>query len=243
VTIALTEAELALETGVRQRGDVVRARSSFERARALAEEGDDAQTLVFALSGLARVLAEEDVAAARQTAAEAVARASSLERAGALCAAAEVELRAADGPAAQRRARPAEDQARAAGDRAALAESLELQGAAHVHADAGQYSGAFQGTFILIWRQSGSGLSGHITISAPPNTLSIHGTVKNGAICSADEVSQRVDELLAILAAIPEAMLPGGIDHSQDGLVARINQLDSVEDAPGHAPGADARGP
>jgi DNA-binding SARP family transcriptional activator len=109
---------------------MVRARSSFERARALAAQGDDAHTLVIALSGLARVLAEEDLAAARKAAADGVAMASSLERAAALCAAAEVELRARDGMAAEMFAKQAEAQARATGDRAALAESLELQGAA-----------------------------------------------------------------------------------------------------------------
>jgi DNA-binding SARP family transcriptional activator len=118
-----------------QRGDMVRARSSFERARALAEEGDDAHTLVFALCGLARVLAEEDIAMARKAAADGLARASGLEHAAALCAAAEVELRARDGVAAEEFAKQAEAQARATGDRAALAESLELQGAARVPGD------------------------------------------------------------------------------------------------------------
>jgi DNA-binding SARP family transcriptional activator len=118
-----------------QRGDMVRARSSFERARALAEEGDDAHTLVFALCGLARVLAEEDIAMARKAAADGLARASGLERAAALCAAAEVELRARDGVAAEGFAKQAEAQARATGERAALAESLELQGAARVPGD------------------------------------------------------------------------------------------------------------
>ncbi|MGI9009504.1 MAG: BTAD domain-containing putative transcriptional regulator, partial [Streptosporangiaceae bacterium] len=116
----------------RQRGDLVRARGSFERSRALAAESDDAHTLVFALAGLARVLAGEAVAEARSTAAEAMARSSGLERATALCAAAEVELRAGDDAAAARLARQAEAQARATGDRAAVAESLELQGAALV---------------------------------------------------------------------------------------------------------------
>jgi ATP/maltotriose-dependent transcriptional regulator MalT/DNA-binding SARP family transcriptional activator len=119
----------------RQRGDMVRARSSFERARALAEEGEDAHTLVHALCGLARVLGEEDLGAARTAAADGVARASSLERPAALCAAAEVELRARDGAAAEKFARQAEAQARGTGDRAALAESLELQGAARVPGD------------------------------------------------------------------------------------------------------------
>jgi ATP/maltotriose-dependent transcriptional regulator MalT/DNA-binding SARP family transcriptional activator len=120
----------------RLRGDLVRARGAFERARALAAEADDVHTLVAAQAGLARVLAEEDISAARAVAADAVAQASSLERAIALCAAAEVELRARDSTAAGRLARQAEGEARATGDRAALAEALELQGAAD--ADGGQ---------------------------------------------------------------------------------------------------------
>lgn len=46
----------------------------------------------------------------------------------------------------------------------------------------GQYSGAYQGTFTLRWRQSGSGLSGHIRLSDPSETLSLHGRVSGGAI-------------------------------------------------------------
>ncbi len=134
-----------------QRGDLVRARSSFERARALADEGDDAHTLVFALCGLARVLAEEDLAMARKTAADGLARASGLERAAALCAAAEVELRARDGAAAEEFAQQAEAQARATGDRAALAESLELQGAARVPGHEGRLRSA-----IDLWDDVGN---------------------------------------------------------------------------------------
>lgn len=119
----------------RQRGDMVRARGCLEQARSLAEEGDDAHTLVFALAELARVLAEEDLAAARQAAADGLARATSLQRGIALCAAAEVELRAADSAAAEKFARQAQAQARASGDRAVLAESLELRGAASVPGD------------------------------------------------------------------------------------------------------------
>ncbi len=119
----------------RQRGDMVRARGCLEQARSLAEEGDDAHTVVFALAGLARVLATDDLAAARQAAADGLAKASSLERGVALCAAAEVELRARDTAAAERFARQAEAEARASRDRAALAESLELRGAARVPGD------------------------------------------------------------------------------------------------------------
>lgn len=47
----------------------------------------------------------------------------------------------------------------------------------------GRYSGAYQGTFVLRWHQSGSRLSGRITLSAPSRgTLPIHGKVTGGAI-------------------------------------------------------------
>jgi hypothetical protein len=46
----------------------------------------------------------------------------------------------------------------------------------------GQYSGAYQGTFHLSWQQSGSNLGGTITLSAPPHTLGLHGTVNGNAI-------------------------------------------------------------
>lgn len=135
----------------RQRADMVRARSSFERARAAAEESDDVHVLVPALCGLARVLAEDDLAAARQVAADGMARASSLERAAALCTAAEIELRAGNCVAAESFARQAEAQARATGDRAALAESLELQGAARVPEDQSRIRSA-----IDLWEDVGN---------------------------------------------------------------------------------------
>ena len=39
------------------------------------------------------------------------------------------------------------------------------------------YSGAYQGTFILNWKQSGSSLSGKIKLSSPGVTLGIRGKV------------------------------------------------------------------
>jgi hypothetical protein len=47
---------------------------------------------------------------------------------------------------------------------------------------AGQYGGAFQGTFKLNWQQSGSSLTGRIKISDPATTVPIHGTVNGSAI-------------------------------------------------------------
>jgi DNA-binding SARP family transcriptional activator len=83
--------------------------------------------------------------------ADALARATSLERAATLCAAAEVELRARDTLAADVLARQAETHARATGDRAALAESLELQGAATGEAGAGRLRSA-----IDLWDDVGN---------------------------------------------------------------------------------------
>jgi DNA-binding SARP family transcriptional activator len=134
-----------------ERGDMVRARTAYERARGLAEEGNIAHTLSRALGGLARVLADDDIAAARKAAADAVAIASSLERAAALCAAAEVELRARDTAAGEMLARQAETEARATGDRAALAESLELQGAADGRAARERLSSA-----VALWEDIGN---------------------------------------------------------------------------------------
>jgi hypothetical protein len=46
----------------------------------------------------------------------------------------------------------------------------------------GQYSGAFSGTFKLRWTQSGSSLSGSITLSSPSGTYSIKGSVHGSKI-------------------------------------------------------------
>ncbi len=46
----------------------------------------------------------------------------------------------------------------------------------------GQYSGAFVGTFKLSWQQTGSSLNGTITLSDPPQTLSLNGTVSGSKI-------------------------------------------------------------
>jgi hypothetical protein len=47
----------------------------------------------------------------------------------------------------------------------------------------GQYSGAYQGHFVLRWHQSGSRLIGTITLSAPSRgTVPIHGTVQGSTI-------------------------------------------------------------
>jgi hypothetical protein len=46
----------------------------------------------------------------------------------------------------------------------------------------GKYSGAYSGTFKLDWTQSGSSLSGKITLTDPPETTGITGSVNGSAI-------------------------------------------------------------
>jgi len=46
----------------------------------------------------------------------------------------------------------------------------------------GQYGGTYSGTFVLKWQQSGSNLSGTISLSAPAGTLNIHGTLSGSSI-------------------------------------------------------------
>src|ERR1700736_3900480 len=57
------------------------------------------------------------------------------------------------------------------------------------------------------------------------------GCVTKGPFRSADDVSQRIGEVLAVVAAIPASVLPGHVDHSADDLVGRISQVSSMEDA------------
>ena len=60
---------------------------------------------------------------------------------------------------------------------AAAATSSGLSGTWH-----GQYGGAYTGTFVLHWHQSGSHLSGRIHISNPSRALPIHGTLSGSSI-------------------------------------------------------------
>lgn len=46
----------------------------------------------------------------------------------------------------------------------------------------GSYSGAVSGHFTIHWKQRGSLLHGHITLSRPSGTYGISGTVKKGKI-------------------------------------------------------------
>jgi len=46
----------------------------------------------------------------------------------------------------------------------------------------GTYSGGYSGTFTLIWKQTGSRLTGTITLSSPRGTFSVGGSITGSAI-------------------------------------------------------------
>lgn len=46
----------------------------------------------------------------------------------------------------------------------------------------GKYGGAYIGDFTLNWQQSGAKLSGNITLTTPPQTLPLNGTVTGNKI-------------------------------------------------------------
>ena len=55
--------------------------------------------------------------------------------------------------------------------------------------------------------------------------------IAKGKFHSIDEVSGRVTEMLGIVTAIPDTVLPSQVDQSADDLMARIGRLDGIEDA------------
>jgi len=52
-----------------------------------------------------------------------------------------------------------------------------------------------------------------------------------GSFESVDEMAQRIDDVLAVVAELPSSLVPTRVDHSQDDLIVRINKLESVDDA------------
>ncbi len=133
-----------------ERGDFARARASLERAYRLAQEADDIHALVFALAGLAAVLADDDPETARRYATEAATRATSLERAHALCTWSWVELVSGDRDRAGNLAEQAEAEARRTGDSPSLARALELLAAVREPVDQARLEAAIQ-----LWREVG----------------------------------------------------------------------------------------
>jgi hypothetical protein len=59
----------------------------------------------------------------------------------------------------------------------------------------------------------------------------LFGCVSLPEFHTADEVAQRVRDVLAVVAAFPASIVPAKVDHSYDDLLARISQLHSVDEA------------
>ena len=59
----------------------------------------------------------------------------------------------------------------------------------------------------------------------------LFGCVSLPEFRTADEVAQRVHDVVAVVEAFPASAVPTGVDHSFDDLLARVGQLHSVEDA------------
>ncbi|HUH08652.1 MAG TPA: tetratricopeptide repeat protein, partial [Egibacteraceae bacterium] len=112
------------------RGELALARAAYEDAAALAEQSGDHQGLAATLAGLARVIAVDDPAAAQRLAERALDVALGVQRPAALLALGWAAVMAGDLVEGLHRAESAAAEARARWDRAALAQSLELQAAA-----------------------------------------------------------------------------------------------------------------
>ena len=56
------------------------------------------------------------------------------------------------------------------------------------------------------------------------------GCISKGPFRSTGEVSQRIAEVMGILAAIPASVLPDHVDHSADDLIARVNRVTSMDE-------------
>jgi DNA-binding SARP family transcriptional activator/Tfp pilus assembly protein PilF len=108
------------------RGQQSEAWAFFQRAIELAEQGGDVQGLVPALIGMARVLSDDDLAAAAATAERAVSIAQPLWRSQSHSAAGWIALQRGDREAAQRYAESALEHAHTQLDRPAVAEALLL---------------------------------------------------------------------------------------------------------------------
>lgn len=57
------------------------------------------------------------------------------------------------------------------------------------------------------------------------------GCIARGPFRTVEDVSQRISEVLGIVAAIPTTIVPDHIDHSADDVVARFARMDSVDEA------------
>ena len=133
------------------RGDLALSRACYEEAIAMADRQTDLQALVPALSGLARLLASEDVEAARILARRASEVHSVIGRVRALVTMGWVELESGDAKAAEEFAQEAADVAGLRRDLPGLADAVELR----AHCGAGSSSLDLLDQARSIWKDIG----------------------------------------------------------------------------------------
>ena len=141
----------ALGDVYRERGDHALSRAAYEEAIANARRAQDVQGIGHGTAGLARLLARDDPAAARQLADEALACGPGVMQVRALLAALTVALASEDAERARELAAEAVAVAGARRDRPGLATALELQ--AQAVGDAGLLEQACE-----LWREIGNPL-------------------------------------------------------------------------------------
>jgi hypothetical protein len=58
----------------------------------------------------------------------------------------------------------------------------------------------------------------------------LFGCISRGAFQSVDEVDQRIDEVMGIVAAIPTSLMADHVDHTEDDLLLRISKLTTIDE-------------
>jgi ATP/maltotriose-dependent transcriptional regulator MalT/DNA-binding SARP family transcriptional activator len=152
---AVAEPLIGLGDVYRERGELVQARSLYERALAIAERSGTVYLRVLAQAGLARVLVDEDPDQASRVAEDAASVEWGDCRGPALLAAGWVALRRGDRRRAEDAAASALAHARRRGAPALLAESLELQA---LYAEDPRQATRSLEEAIGIWRRLGNPL-------------------------------------------------------------------------------------
>jgi ATP/maltotriose-dependent transcriptional regulator MalT/DNA-binding SARP family transcriptional activator len=195
----------------RERGELVLARTFYEEGLAIAQRSGDLQGIVPGSYQLAKVLVDEDPAAAEELAARAVAHGWP-DLAWALCAQGWIALAHGDRPRAARLATRAERVARKRRDRFGVAEALELAtfSAPDPAAERERLREA-----LAIWREVGSSLR-ETAVELALARLS-RGVASHAAAVRAEQRLQRMG--VRVSAAGPAGLLRTVARHAQAPLV------------------------
>jgi ATP/maltotriose-dependent transcriptional regulator MalT/DNA-binding SARP family transcriptional activator len=186
----------------RLRGDRVLARTAFAEAIRLAEENNALPQLVPALTGLARLLVDEQPQAAEDLVRRALACGTGFGYPAALLAAARLALARDQADEVIDRCAEAQKVAGARGDRAAIAESLELLG--QVQPDRGRALSLLDQAAVM-WREIGNPL-GEIGVAV--SKARITGGVDGLAMAeTAEQMARRLGAraLVTRAAAVAES--------------------------------------